>query len=108
MHAAIHHDVDVAVLVTCQDGRLRSNGNSLVVAGLRNLALVPEKHPISFKDPLHLELEDCLIKVDAPMHPGILNQVFELQLRWHYTPPSRSRWIDYSLAVRILTRARSS
>ena len=80
MHAAIHQDVDVAVLVARHDGRLRPDRHGLVIAGLRDLALVSEEYPTALEDTLHLKIEDLLLKVNLAMDPAVLDQLFKIQL----------------------------
>ncbi len=60
MHTAIHHDVEVAVLVARHDGGLRADWNGFEIARRRHLALVADEHPVALEDAFHLELEDFL------------------------------------------------
>ena len=80
MHAAIHQDMNVAVLIASHDRGLGSNRHRLVVTRRADLVLMADENPVAFENALHLQIKDLLLEIDLSMDPGLLHQFFEVQI----------------------------
>ena len=65
MAAAVEEDPHAAVVATDEDHRLPADLAHDIVAGARNLALVPEIDPYFVPDGVELALEDRGIAIEA-------------------------------------------
>src|SRR5262249_53606338 len=72
--ALIVNDADVALGVAHQHHRLAPDKCAKVVAGIFDLALVPDIDPGDAEYPFQLELENGRIGVDLPMHTAGLKE----------------------------------
>jgi len=68
----------LSLVVAHQHDRLASHARGEIVAGLFDLALVPDVNPGGVEDALHLELEDGGIGVDATVHATGCDQARKL------------------------------
>ena len=73
--AAVEEDIDLAIFVPRQHDRLAPDPRGQEVTDLRDLRSVADINPGPGVNPLHLQLEDRLVQVDAPMHPVRLHQL---------------------------------
>ena len=68
MGALIVDDAHGTVHVAHHDHRLAAHMGGEIVAGLPDLALVPDIDPGGVEDALHLEVEDGRIGIEFPAH----------------------------------------
>src|SRR5262249_57603333 len=86
-----------ALVVAHQHDRLAPHARGEIVAGLFDLALVPDIDPSGIEDPLHLEVEDGGIGVDPTVHATGCDQARKLGIDVAHgliprsLPPTRAR-----------------
>ena len=78
MGAAVEEHVDRAVPMAGHHHRLPSELGGEVIAGIGNLAHVPDEQPSPPEDALHLELEDVRVGVDPLVDAAGLDEVGDL------------------------------
>jgi hypothetical protein len=67
--ARVDQAVQLAILGPGNDHRGPADIRGEVVPDLRDLALMRQVHPVALEDMLHLQLEQLLIREDAPLRP---------------------------------------
>ena len=67
MRATVQQHMDVAGGMTHLNDRLGADMGAEIIALVRGLAFVPDKHPSIGEQVLHLEPVDLLIDIDVPM-----------------------------------------
>ena len=80
MRARIAHDVDAAIVGARHQHLVAAEVGAQEVVRLGDLALVGDEQPGAAENPLHLELENARIGVEAPMHHVGAHQFAQLAL----------------------------
>jgi hypothetical protein len=100
MGATIEKDMHFAVAVAGHDYRLTGEFSGEVVSGVGHLARMTDKKPSSAEHPLHLELENLRIGINAAMHAPGLDELgnFFLGMDGHGLGIPRDGWVQMHLS----------
>ena len=78
MGALVVDDAEFAFGIAHHHHRPAADLRREIVAGLFHLAFVADVDPGGAEDPLHLQLEDCRIGVELPVHAAGLEEAREV------------------------------